>query len=177
MSRFNDLSNQQFGKLTARWPVGKRGEKVIWLVSCECGTLKLVSTSDLVTKHSISCGCSKVDRFYKPGMSRTAEADIYYGARARCNNPKIKGYEYYGGRGIKFLFTSFEKFFAELGERPDGMSIDRINTNGHYEPGNVRWATQSEQVRNSNPPRKRGNWSEKARSAHMLEISRRKGRG
>jgi hypothetical protein len=57
-------------------------------------------------------------------------------------------YRYYGGRGIKFLFTSFEQFLAELGPRPSGMSLDRIENDGNYEPGNVRWATRSEQVQN-----------------------------
>jgi len=73
-------------------------------------------------------------------------------AQRRCTNPKVKAWKYYGGRGIEFRFTSFDQFFAELGPRPEGMSLDRKDNDGHYEPGNVRWATPSEQ--NSNKRRR-----------------------
>jgi hypothetical protein len=81
----------------------------------------------------------------KSGMS--SEYVAYHGAKTRCTNPNIKGFEYYGGRGIQFLFTSFEEFFAEVGLRPSpSHSIDRYpNSEGHYQPGNVRWATKTEQ--------------------------------
>jgi hypothetical protein len=69
-------------------------------------------------------------------------------ARQRCNNPNYDRYAGWGGRGIKFLFTSFEAFFAELGPRPPGTSLDKIDNNGNYEPGNVRWATPHEQQMN-----------------------------
>ena len=71
--------------------------------------------------------------------------------------PKAINYANYGGRGIKFLFTSFEQFFAELGPRPKGKSVDRINNDGHYEPGNVQWATRSEQRKNQRPRAKKCN--------------------
>jgi len=83
------------------------------------------------------------------GGTVTPECRAYHAARNRCTNPKNGKYANYGGRGIKFLFTSFEQFIAELGTRPScAHSLDRINNNGHYEPGNVRWATRSEQARN-----------------------------
>jgi hypothetical protein len=66
----------------------------------------------------------------------------------RCRNPRCDKYQYYGGRGITVKFQSFSEFFAEVGPRPKGQSIDRIDTNGHYAPGNVRWATKIEQMRN-----------------------------
>jgi hypothetical protein len=66
-------------------------------------------------------------------------------ARQRATNPRNERWPDYGGRGIEFRFTSFEHFFSELGPRPLGKTLDRINVNGHYEPGNVRWATPSEQ--------------------------------
>ena len=76
------------------------------------------------------------------------EYTAYYGAKRRCTSPKSKSWKDYGGRGIKFLFESFEQFFAELGPRPEGKSLDRIKNNGNYEPGNVRWATKDEQNEN-----------------------------
>jgi hypothetical protein len=76
------------------------------------------------------------------------ERVAYISARRRCTCPKSKDYVDYGGRGIKFMFTTFEQFFAELGKRPNGKSLDRINNDGNYEVGNVRWATKSQQRKN-----------------------------
>lgn len=74
---------------------------------------------------------------------------IYYGIRYRCNNPKCKEYRFYGGRGIKCLWSSFEDFYRDMGNKPDGMSIDRKDTNGNYCKDNCRWATQIEQCNNT----------------------------
>jgi hypothetical protein len=85
-------------------------------------------------------------------MSGTVEYHAYIGARSRCRNPKNDSYDKYGGRGIEFRFSSFEQFFAELGPRPGPeYSVDRIDNEGHYEMGNVRWATLSEQNLNRRP--------------------------
>lgn len=80
---------------------------------------------------------------------KSAEYQAYINAKSRCNNPKAVNYSYYGGRGIEFRFASFNEFFAELGQRPSPThSVERINNDGHYESGNVRWATKKEQVEN-----------------------------
>lgn len=85
------------------------------------------------------------------GLSKTEEYRIFLKAKSRCENPKDTNYPRYGGRGVKFLFTSIREFIAELGPRPSRRhSLDRINVNGHYEPGNVRWATREVQGRNRN---------------------------
>jgi hypothetical protein len=91
-----------------------------------------------------------VQRGQKPnlrhGMWRTPEYQAYTDAKYRCTNPRGSHWEDYGGRGIKFLFISFEQFLTELGQRPSPKhSLDRKNNDGNYEPGNVRWATKSEQ--------------------------------
>lgn len=86
------------------------------------------------------------------------EYAAYLNAKYRCNTPTAPAWKDYGARGIKFLFTSFEQFIAELGPRPAGMSLDRKENDGNYEPGNVRWATKEEQARsrrNAGLPRKR----------------------
>jgi hypothetical protein len=81
--------------------------------------------------------------------THSVEATAYYQARSRCSDTKRRDYARYGGRGIKFLFTSGEQWFSELGIRPSAQhSVDRINNDGNYEPGNVRWATKEEQTNN-----------------------------
>jgi hypothetical protein len=80
------------------------------------------------------------------GMSGMPEYRIWKQARARCNSPRNKDYALYGGRGIEFRFDTFRQFFNELGARPEGASLDRFpNNDGHYEAGNVRWATWTQQ--------------------------------
>jgi hypothetical protein len=81
-------------------------------------------------------------------LRRVPEYRVFHHAMSRCNNPKNIVYAYYGGRGIKFLFTSFAQFIAELGPRPKGRTLDRIDNDGNYEPGNVKWATRGEQNKN-----------------------------
>ena len=83
-------------------------------------------------------------------MSRTKTWKVWAGMRERCINPHARHFNHYGGRGISFCdrWNSFENFLADMGERPTGMSLDRINVNGNYEPGNCRWATSVEQARN-----------------------------
>jgi len=79
-------------------------------------------------------------------MTNTPEYIAYADAKGRCTNPKHQAWENYGARGIEFRFRSFAEFILEVGGRPSSKhSIDRINNDGHYEPGNVRWATASEQ--------------------------------
>jgi len=88
------------------------------------------------------------------GMSHTREWDSYCNAKRRCTNPNHEFWEDYGGRGIEFRFANFEEFFAELGPKPEGLTLDRINNDGHYEKGNVRWATREQQRGNRRDSRK-----------------------
>ncbi len=104
----------------------------------------------------------------KHGMDGTPECTAYNHAKLRCTNPNAQAWENYGGRGIKFLFTSFEQFFAELGPRPEGMTLDRIENDGNYEPGNVRWATPSAQ----NANKRYRPWSEERRKRHGINRLR-----
>src|SRR4029077_9431767 len=86
---------------------------------------------------------------FKYGASRLPEYKAYQSAKGRCTNPNDKDWKDYGGRGIKFLFTDILDWCHELGPRPGPeYSVDRINVNGNYESGNVRWATASEQIQN-----------------------------
>lgn len=123
---------------------------------CDCGTEVIRQRGHLTNpnRRNQSCGCS-VHRTH--GKSETPEFKAYNAAYQRCTNQNLRCYKNYGGRGIEFRFSSFEQWWAELGPRPSAKhSIDRIDNDGHYEPGNVRWATGSEQIRNQRPRKKKG---------------------
>lgn len=81
-------------------------------------------------------------------VSKTPEYRAYIDAKHRCTNPNSQRWYTHGGRGIKFLFNNFGEFFEAVGPRPDGLTLDRIDNDGHYESGNLRWATPSQQVSN-----------------------------
>ena len=153
-----NIANQKFGKLTAVRRLGASGYGSLWLFECECGRWHASRAGHVVSGKTTSCGCARAQsiatinsRRATHRMSETSEYRAYVAARQRCRNPKDKSYINYGSRGIKFLFASFAEFFSELGPRPPGKSVDRIDNNGHYAPGNVRWATHSEQQKNKRP--------------------------
>ena len=101
-------------------------------------------------KRFINHHCKATTFKDKHGMSRSRESSSYRAAKKRCAcKPGSTHWENYAGRGIKFLFDSFEQFFTELGPRPEGTTLDRFpNQHGNYEPGNVRWAAAKEQANN-----------------------------
>lgn len=162
-----DLTGKSFTRLTVLRVSHFKGEgkkrAVFWWCRCVCGKELPIRMNALTSGHAKSCGCLKKEAARKVleefivthGMSRLGkvqpEYHAYQHAKDRCGNPKNKAFNDYGGRGIKFLFPSFEKFFEELGVRPKSRSLDRIDNNGHYAPGNVRWATRSQQNKNRRP--------------------------
>lgn len=119
---------------------------------CECGSVKQVLTSKLTSLETKSCGCLRQENRTKHGLYKTPMYRIWDGIKQRCYNPNSNNYHLYGGRGIKMCETWInnpEKFISEIGERPSKKhSLDRINVNGDYVLGNLRWATQREQGRN-----------------------------
>jgi hypothetical protein len=156
-----DLSGQRFGKLVATTPLDVRRRSLAWLCVCDCGATKEVRSKNLTSGRVRSCGClikTRKKREMRHGHGSGYGSPTYLTWRSifkRCTNPKDVGYPRYGGRGIKVCerWKVFENFLADMGERPAGCSIDRIDSDGNYEPGNCRWATAREQNLNKRRPR------------------------
>lgn len=126
------------------------------ICQCECGRTATVLNRKLITGHTKSCGCLKIDISRKVHTihsgTGTKEHQIWKSMRQRCNNPKNKSYKYYGGRGIRYSkrWDSYENFFEDMGECPPGLTLERINNKtGHYEKSNCVWDTRKIQARNS----------------------------
>jgi hypothetical protein len=158
-SRVN-LVGRRFG----RWKVINYAGYRKWACVCACGTQRDVAGSNLQQGFSRSCGCLRREqvraRFTTHGMSKTLEYSRWKSMKARCFNPNNKAYKDYGGRGILPIEDwggrhSFPAYFADTGTPPPGMSLDRIDVNGGYTPGNVRWADRKTQMQNRRPRRKR----------------------
>ena len=155
MGNFIDLTGQKKGRLTIlSLEIPLKGRKR-WNCVCDCGKTKTVAANHLTNGHVKSCGClndelriARNKAKDNHGMRGTPEYGAYYAAKRRCSpNNKEKRANYFD-RGIVFGFTSFLQFYQEVGPRPDGMSLDREDNDKGYIPGNVRWATPEQQVRN-----------------------------
>lgn len=146
-----DLAGQRFGKLTAVSCAGKGR----WVCLCDCGGSSLSSVGNLRSGNSRSCGCEKRAALGRSttthGKSGTPTQRIWKSMRQRCLNPSSKRYKDYGGRGIKVCerWALFANFLADMGERPEGLSLDRRNNGGDYTPDNCYWATAAQQASNT----------------------------
>jgi hypothetical protein len=159
--RLIQLKGRRFG----RWTVLKRMKGPFWICRCRCGTLREVWGLHLRGGHSKSCGCLRRELLTRHGHSTRAGPSREYSAwdhaKQRCYNPKQRGFKNYGGRGIAMWppwRDSAARFVRDLvkaiGYCPKGHSIDRINNDGNYEPGNVQWATRKQQNNNTRKNRR-----------------------
>lgn len=151
------LEIKPYGMLT---PVAEMGLNKhlasLWCCLCSCGNYAIIKADAVISGRIKSCGCLKHTVNFKHGgckrRQRLPEYRSWAAMIQRCTNANSKDYPYYGGRGVQVCERwrdSFQNFINDMGHRPSpAHTLDRVNNNGNYDPGNCRWATRAEQVKN-----------------------------
>lgn len=155
-----DMRGERYGKLVCICPSSKNARSgKYWICICDCGNETEVLRGNLLKGNTISCGCVQKEsqrlnglKSFKHGYTILREGTYitWEAMRGRCNNPNSDWYHRYGGRGIKICerWNDFQNFLDDMGERPEGKTIDRIDPDGDYKPSNCKWSTPKEQSNN-----------------------------
>lgn len=157
---FIDISGNRFGKLIVKEFVGRINKRSLWLCVCDCGKVKTVESSNLKSGQTKSCGCIRKEISVglippsnkKHGLSSHKLYAVHQTMIARCYNPNNHAYDRYGGRGIIVCerWHSFNNFYEDMvGSYKEGLTLERVNTNGNYEKSNCKWDTYKNQARNT----------------------------
>jgi hypothetical protein len=177
MTRVDDIGGMKFGRwrVVALHPERGRSGEALWLCRCDCDrhTERLVCGYSLRRGASRSCGCfareQRRKRLTTHGMTKTRAYRCWQAMLQRCFNPNNKAHPNYGGRGITVCerWLSFVNFWIDMGDPPPGLTLDRIDNSGNYQPSNCRWASYAEQIHNRRPFKRR-----KGRRAELAEIQK-----
>lgn len=149
-----DLTGQRFGMLVAIRLHERVNGQAVWACRCDCGNESMARLGNLRRGHTISCGCQRSAATTKNktvhAMYGTPTYRSWSSMLTRCTNAANHKYASYGGRGISVheSWKLFEGFYADMGERPEGTTLGRIDNDGNYEPGNCRWESVKQQGRN-----------------------------
>jgi hypothetical protein len=144
--KFINLQNKIFGRWTVVERRGKIRKEPAWFCRCDCGNEKVISGTVLREGQSKSCGCFRSEKLTKHGMSYSRTYRIWKYMVQRCTNPKTARYKDYGGRiTVCERWLKFENFLEDMGECPNGLTLDRIENNQGYYKENCRWATNEQQ--------------------------------
>jgi len=164
MGRLIDLTGQRFGRLVVTGISHKKaissGTVIYWTCLCDCGSATSVRSQLLREGETRSCGCLAKevtrDRARVHGGTGSATYTSWRAMRERCNNKNNKRYANYGGRGIKVCqrWENFEAFLEDMGERPEDKTLERLDVNRDYEPGNCVWLDASKQAQNTTRSRR-----------------------
>jgi hypothetical protein len=154
-----NIIGQKFNRLLVLEFVEVISHKSIWKCRCDCGNIKNISGADLKSGNTKSCGCYLKENAGKQTITHgetrktnyTGTYKSWRSMKARCTNPKNNQYHNYGARGITFCdrWNKYENFLEDMGERPDGYSLERNDPNGNYEPENCCWIPLNKQSRNT----------------------------
>jgi len=172
-----DLTGNKYNALTVIKPISRDSRRMVWLCQCDCSTFISVESSCIQRGNVKSCGCRNYDNV-QIAINPKEKHPLYSGWRAmkyRCNDPKHKSYSRYGARGIKVCpawQSDFKQFLLDMGERPKGHTLDRINNNGDYTPENCRWVTHAENLQNSSNAQVSANKVRLIRLLHIAGMTR-----